>query len=384
MPERIAATPTDTNADGLVIDLRPQVAAARSNEPGRTVELLVSIDLDNPDRAAIVLSPDSGTPSGRVRKPRHRLELGIEEPLAIGLQRVCLAEFDEIVYNLRHEADAVRGVHSARKAMKRIRGMLRLVRDEIGYDIYRAENVVLRDAARRLSPVRTAQVMRNLAEAQLEAHRAVIDPVAAEHLLDVLDARCADIADDVLGDRQLRVDVVTTMLCARARFASWPLVDTNLDGLGVPRHRIPDDFSSIGPGIDRVYRRGRRAMRAAVEAPSAGTFHAWRKRVKYLRYQMESLHLIWPDVVGGTAAALAELAESLGEEHDLAEFAGLIATHTSLLPDDQGRRRLLVGIARRRLDLQRHALRLGTRLYQERPRSYVARLGAYWESGRQA
>lgn len=49
--------------------------------------------------------------------------------------------------------------HDVRKRCKTVRALLRLIRDEVGKDVYRRENRALRDAARALSPVRDAAVL---------------------------------------------------------------------------------------------------------------------------------------------------------------------------------------------------------------------------------
>ncbi len=313
---------------------------------------------------------------------RFHLEFGQREPLSLALYRVCLTEIDTALASIRQSLDPEIGVHEARKAMKRLRAMLRMARDEIGEEIFQAENAVLRDVARVLSPVRTAHVLGELARSLLLELGANVPPDAASHLVTSLDAMSREQSAAVLDDQQTMTNVVTTLLAARSRYESWPVVDTDLSALGQPRHRIPDEFSSIEPGIRRTYRRGRRAMRVAQESPTVHAFHEWRKRAKYLRYHMEALHLVWPEVVGGLAEALDTLGETLGDEHDLAELGHTIMAQPSLVPDDRGRRILLVEIARRRLDLQAVALRIGATVYQEKPTAFTQRLETYWAVAR--
>ena len=57
-------------------------------------------------------------------------------------------------------------------------------------------------------------------------------------------------------------------------------------------------------------------MGRAVDRPTDEAFHEWRKEVKYLRYQMESLRPIDPPAFSGVIAALDSLGEVLGTEHD--------------------------------------------------------------------
>lgn len=313
---------------------------------------------------------------------RFRLEFGQREPLSLALYRVCLTEIDDALASLRQHLDPVIGVHEARKAMKRLRAMLRMVRDELGEDIFQAENAVLRDLARVLSPVRTAHVLCDLARSLSADLGPELPPDAADHLIASLDAMSLEESASVLDDAQTMTDAITTLLATRSRYESWPVVDTDLTTLGAPRHRIPDSFASIEPGIRRTYRRGRKGMAVARTSPTVHAFHEWRKRAKYLRYHMESLHLLWPEVVGGLAEALDTLGETLGDEHDLAELGHTIMAQPSLVPDDRGRRILLVEIARRRLDLQSVALRIGETVYHEKPRAFTARLETYWRAAR--
>ena len=313
---------------------------------------------------------------------RFRLEFGQREPLSLALYRVCLAEIDDTIEWIRQTVEPELGVHEARKALKRLRSILRMVRDELGPEIYRAENVVLRDLGRILSPVRTAYVLCDLAQMLLIDLGDDVAPSAGEHLVASLERMSREQADAVLGTPATMTHVVTTLLATRSRYESWPVVDTDLAATGAPRHRIPDSFSSIEPGIRRVYRRGRAAMKEAIESPTTHTFHEWRKRAKYLRHHMEALHLVWPEVIGGVAEALDTLGETLGDEHDLAELGHMIMAQPSLVPDDRGRRMLLVEIARRRLNLQSLALRIGETIYLEQPRAFTARLERYWHAAR--
>jgi CHAD domain-containing protein len=202
---------------------------------------------------------------------------------------------------------------------------------------------------------------------------------AAKHLIESLQRRSDDQARLVLGDEQAMTDVLTTLLAARSRYATWPVADTDAVE-GASRHRIPNEFATIEPGIRRVYRRGRKAMAVAASSPSVHAFHAWRKRVKYLRHQMEALHLVQPDVIGDIAVALNTLGETLGEEHDLAELGLLISEDLSLVPDDEGRHRLLVDIAGRRLELQTLAIKIGEPVFRDSPRAFTDRLNGYWDA----
>jgi CHAD domain-containing protein len=318
--------------------------------------------------------------AGTGRAPDTRLALDPAVPLAIALHRVCLSELNSAITTLRRDPDERRGVHETRKSLKRLRAMLRLVRDTVGYGVYRGENVVLRDTGRRLSAVRSSEVLAKLARAETDALGGAMARESARMLVSELEERHDRAATDLFADRQHVIDLLTTLLCSRARFERWPLVGTDPDAHGVPRRAIPDDFGAVAPGVRRVYRRGKRAMAGAAAEPSTETFHEWRKRAKYLQYQLEALRPRLPDVIGGEAIALAELGEALGDEHDLGELAELLVTEPHLVPDDAARHALALAVATKRHELQRRALRLGARSYHEPPDAFVARLAGYWRA----
>ncbi len=313
---------------------------------------------------------------------RHQLDPG--EPLADAVSRVCVSELSRAIAAL-DSANKPRGIHTARKAMKRTRAMLRLVRDEVGVAAYRTENVALRDASRLLSDARSAFVVARTAEHMTQRLPLTLPPVAGGRLVAGLglDARHAAIQSSVLDDPEGVSAAMKAMQDSRARIGLWSVGDASPGYLSKPDLEIPDTFASIAHGVDRVYRRGRRAMAAAYAEPSTESFHEWRKRVRYLRYQIEALHPMWPAMLLGLAEELAALAEALGEEHDLAELAVLVEEHPALLPSREHRTLLAAETGRRRHLLQHAARGLGARVYAEPPDRFVHRLGRYWETWRQ-
>lgn len=304
--------------------------------------------------------------------------LGAEEPLGSGLQRISLDQFDRALSGLTDPtADVDEAIHEARKAMKRLRAILRMVRPEIGDRVYRFENTVLRDAARSIAAVRdgavTVETVRKLA-ARYEGRLAVD---VFDELSERLDARAIRLRRRVLEDGTAVDDVVATLSNARTRFAGWP---TDPRGRSAYGTAIRDRFDAVGVGVRRTYGRGRREMHAAFQDPTAHHFHLWRKRVKYLRHQMEILEPLWPEIVGGTATGLHRLGDVLGDEHDLAELLGLLSVQPDLCPDPVDRSLFAALAQHRRTELQSASRVLGTRLYAEKPKAFAERVEAYWDS----
>ncbi len=306
--------------------------------------------------------------------------LGLDEPIGSGLQRVCVERLDRAIEGLTRSDDPDAGIHAARKSLKRIRGMIRLVRDQVGYRVYREENVVLRDTARRIAPARDAAVLVETLDTIVDRHRSGLGADAFGGVRDRLVERRETIAGRIVGDRQLMSEVVTTLRVSRARFATWPVSDEEATDL---RRPLPEGFDAIAGGIERVYRRGRARMADASAERTTVAFHQWRKRVKYLRYQMEALEALWPEVLGAYARSLDELGEALGLEHDLAVLEHTLTHEPQLCPDGQQRRLLGALVLHERAVLRHGAARTGRLAFAEAPEVFTARLHSYWEAVRQ-
>ncbi len=308
----------------------------------------------------------------RERLSKHRRRFGLlgEETAAHGLQRIVLAQLDLAIELLRGEAapPPAQAVHETRKALKRLRALMRLLEGEIGARQAARERRVLSDVAGPLAGARDAEVMVDTLEDLIRRHprklgrrRGVI--ALREHLRDERRAATARALDDAATREQ-----VARELCAlRVRVAGWKL-----------RERRSAQ-KLIKPGLTHIYRAGRdRRELAARRKPARRALHKWRKQVKDLRYALEAI-----DVQGRPGKRLGKLAkradklgEALGQEHDLMVLGELIAAYRPLRDHRRARKQLLRAISRRRARLRKRALREGTRLYERSPKRFVRRLGA--------
>ncbi|MGF1666575.1 MAG: CHAD domain-containing protein [Acidimicrobiia bacterium] len=303
--------------------------------------------------------------------------LGETESLPGGLRRITLEQFDRSIDRLESGVELDRAVHETRKSIKRLRATLRLVSGEIGTKVYRAENGLLRDTSRLLAPIRDGWVMVDAVARLRSEFSSQLAPTAFAHIEEALTDRHERRRQRTLADENLFPVVVTTLRAARQRYAAWP-VESGSERTGT--RRIRDTFEAIEPGLRNTYARGRAEMDHAAAEPVEEHFHQWRKRVKYLRHQMEILEPLWPEVVSAHAATLDQLGELLGDEHDLAVLLQLLADIPSLATDGAERAMLAALAQHRRRELQRAALTVGMRVYAESPGRFVDRMGTYWDS----
>ncbi|MGH8913235.1 MAG: CHAD domain-containing protein [Acidimicrobiia bacterium] len=308
--------------------------------------------------------------------PTFRLFPG--EPLGTGLKRLGVTEIDQAITGFYDGEEAFRGaVHECRKSTKRVRGMLRLIRFEIGDKIYHFENASMRDTAHLLAEIRDASVTVDA----IAGLRTMYGPLLAEGTFDEtwdkLMVRRDRIEERAMEDPRVVPRVVADLERARARYASWPLDPGGRAAYGMG---IRDDYRAIGPGLQATHRRGRRDMVTAYKSPSPQHLHLWRKQVKYLKHQMEILTPMWPEVMIGMALTLDRIADLLGQDHDLAGLLQLLADRPDLCPNPLERSLMSALALQRRADLQTASRILGRRIYAESPAALHSRFEAYWES----
>jgi CHAD domain-containing protein len=294
-----------------------------------------------------------------------------DETVPDGIARIAYGRIDHAIDELRGKTKSSReeAVHEARKDLKKLRSLLRLVRGEIGDEVYQRENEGFREAGRRLSGVRDADVMIETLDSLAE-HSKEMNAETVAGLRQALREHRAALEGDGGGRKKARNEVVQTLRVTRERVEEWPLET--------------DGFEALEDGLRREYRRGRRAYHAVLEDPSTENLHEWRKRVKDLWYHHTLLQCSWPELMDPLADQVHELSDLLGDDHDLAVLCEWAQTHPAAAGGMSGLEAFNEAARRRRSELQAEALVLGERLYGERPRAFLRRLGSYWQAWREA
>ncbi len=297
----------------------------------------------------------------------RRYRLHDDEDPAEGIRRVARGRIETAVEQLRHEAgeDLATAVHDTRKDMKKLRSLLRLVRDDLGGKRYREESARYRDAARLLSGARDAEVKLKTLAALLEHYPDEAPPVVAlQEALEEERDRLAGEAEDP-DVRERLEEAAEAIEEGGAHVGAWEL-DTK-------------GFDLMRPGLEREYRRGRGALRAVRKDPSAEAVHEWRKRVKDLWYHLRLLQGVWPATMGAAADEAHALSDLLGDHHDLSV---LIDDAREQAPDDPGLAELAGLAERRQEEVLAEAFPIGDRLYAEKPGRFGERLAFYWAVSR--
>lgn len=286
----------------------------------------------------------------------YRLKLN--EPLDKGFRRIAAEQIAVALGELASGPDRVVAVHETRKAMKRIRALLKLIRPALADVDYKRENRRFGDIARLLSGTRDEDVLKATA-----ARMAVRAGERAQAL-----AAGLALADG--NDRTPHVrQAIEALEEAREAIEKIP---------------VRKSFSWVRRGLEKSYRSGRRSMVAAYEDGQDESFHEWRKAVQAHWRHMLLVSRCWPQVMEARAALAREAAELLGEDHDLYALIQTLKAKTTNGKEAAGAR-AMIAAAHARQRLIRHELTsMGKMLFAEPPSEFADRIALYWSAAKAA
>jgi CHAD domain-containing protein len=288
-----------------------------------------------------------------------------KEEVGDGIRRIARGRADDAAEALtaaRDGEDAAAHIHAARKDLKKLRAVLRLVRRDLGKELFETESRRYRDAARLLSRSRDAEVKLETLDALVEGSGDAPPGAAALWR----EALVAD-RDRIVGEEGAPIDdAVAAIEEVAGRAPSWRI-----------RH---DGWKLLGPGLDTAYLEGREAFAELGDSPGFEAVHDLRKRGKDLWYQVRLLRDAWEPVLDATAEEIHDFTDLLGDHHDLAVLAEDLAGREQV--DPAQRETLKALIEARQSTLLGEARSAGGRIYAEKPKAFGRRLRAYWRAWR--
>ena len=292
-------------------------------------------------------------------------KLEAREGMASGVRRIVAEEIDSALENLATRPLTDEAVHESRKSLKKSRSALRLLRSDLGNDVRKSENVVMRDAAKRLvGRTRRAGDARHAGRAGrrpslgLARGRGQAAEEAAGGAPGCGGQRGADLeAEAARAARDLAA--------VRTRVEDWPLSD--------------EGFDDAATGLRRIHRQGRSTMQTALKKGDDESWHEWRKRVKDLWYALRILKPMAGEQLSGAVDEASDLSDVLGNHNDLAVLAETVRECEDQL--DPGHAELVqAALVSRRDGLRLAAVPLGMRLFAEKPKAFARRLEGQWEA----
>lgn len=270
------------------------------------------------------------------------------------LRRIARAELTEAIAHARAESHSASPLHGLRKAVKKTRGLLRLVAPV--FPDFTRENAVLREAANGISPLRDAEVMRLTLAGLIDDSAS---GQAARLFLDALPPL------DVTPDRAALDRFADTLTAVHARAEHWELKESG--------------WKALAPGLETTLREARKRMERARRTRDDEHLHAWRSRIKHHWYHARLLLPIWPEMMEAHSAIAERLGEMLGDHHDL--YVIELALPGPLSPAQSDALAERLEVEQRRIEAA--AFPLGARLLAEPPEALSARWGdwhALWRA----
>jgi CHAD domain-containing protein len=288
----------------------------------------------------------------------------LQEPIGQGVRRIGLEQIEIAEAKLSSKDDVSAAIHDARRCLKRVRALLRLIRPGLEEATYRRETERLVGIGKLLSGARDLDVMRQTLS-KLESRFDAMPPGAAARLAKlVAHGQGIDRRSSTDGRRQalLRLGQSKRFLTAKA---------TTKIELG---HLIE--------GLGSTYGKARKAFRQAYREPSDESFHVWRKRVQQHWRHMELLSRGWPEALAARASEAKELSRLLGEDHDHSILIAFVRERGASMLEPQDIEALATLCRSCQAELRAVAKPRGERLLAEPTGNLEERVALYWASAK--
>jgi CHAD domain-containing protein len=286
--------------------------------------------------------------------------------IASEIRRLVSSQLEVAISELKTVGDpeSDEAVHDARRRVKKIRAVIRLVRPALDKR-YRAVDRELKDVSRLLAPVADGQGIIETLDQLAHRYRKLLPPRAVRSIRAGLRERSARIDHDT-SHRGLIQIAAETLRGERKHVKHWAIRG--------------DGFEAIAPGLEESYRRARDGMILAWSNPKAPHYHSWRRYVKDHWFHVRLLE----DNCGNHLLAYQRRIEAL--DGVLGEYHNLVILREVLVSDGytshRETARCLGVVSRYQRLLRRHAESIGIRIYGEKPHRYVRRVERLWKGER--
>ncbi len=287
------------------------------------------------------------------------------DPVGSALRDIAAGAVAEAQETLKDPArDATVKVHDIRRALKRWRALLRMLRPHL-----REDGEVLRfqarDLARSLTVARDAQSAIDAFNDATEASAKL--PIALpERSIVTIHTRLNELRAE--NERNIWTAEIEKDLSDYLTAASWQVSLWTLDSLS---------FSDLADMLATTYRRARRSIPANWSEAEGETLHELRRRVVEHRYQMELVEPIWPRLGKIWVDEAQRLRTRLGKYQDLEMLTAKAAPRQPLA---HWRSKLGPVIAHRQAEHVDAARKIATRLFAEPTKGFRRRLEALWDA----
>jgi CHAD domain-containing protein len=290
----------------------------------------------------------------------YRLKAG--RALAKSILGAGVGQIDRAAGELSENSDPHEGVHQARKAFKRMRALLLLIRPIIGEKAHARENKRYRRLGQRFSGARDAQALLD-AVFKLEARYGLAGQSRACSVISERLREERSRAEQALAEEHTESGL-EALRKARRSFARLSIQNATL--------------KLVGRGLEEGYREGRRCFVRAYARGDDEAFHDWRKAVQRHWRHLQLVSPAWPEALKPRILLAQELSQLLGDDHDLAVLRQWIPAHCAPLLDEGEIAEFEALCQKRQSELRSLARGRGQKLFGEKPRAFRRRITNYW------
>ncbi|MCT4588581.1 MAG: CHAD domain-containing protein [Carboxylicivirga sp.] len=292
-----------------------------------------------------------------------RYAIDNQEELKEGVIRVLKEQFEYIEHLSAIPNDIDTTVHEIRKAIKRIRAILRLVRWDIGEELYQQENVRFRDLARQLSLLRDYHVIISYLADNFQAEEIQIPEDQFIQLINYLNTRKEDELK-LVNDKQSLITIKEEMQSSLAELDKFPF-----DFLGP---------HTIRQGVSNAYSQCLKKIADVQQKLDSHELHLLRKKVKYLLNQMLLIQEVWPDFFKTYSTSLKRASDLLGDDHNISEAITLIDQLPESVISKADSKKLIDSFVQEQDHLHREMWPLLGKLFTEDTQAFAKRITSYW------
>ena len=304
-------------------------------------------------------------PKKASKSKKVTLEIRSRESFSEGIKRILIRLHEDAARLIVSKSRIHLSIHEVRTHIKKIRGIIRLIRDEIGEKQYQALNAYYRELGMEVAPVRDDT-------SQIELLQNISKTIKSDALKKSISKSVKKIRARRIEHFEIFYKAGKDQIISKKFLDQIPIIE----GL----HIEGDPKFFIKKSLKRIYLRARTAMNAALKTKSNEEYHNWRKQAKYLTYHMMLIRKVWPSYFNSYFTELGKLTALLGDIHDLFLFRYHLKEGALADLDNNVKKILQRKIYKTQKQLFGKSQLLGVKIYGESETHFANLLYLFWTS----
>lgn len=290
--------------------------------------------------------------------------LKLNESVPDAIRRITVEQAGLAAEALSHcrASNRDKAIHDARKSVKKIRCILRLVRNDLG-KTYKKDRRKLRIVAHNLARFRDRGALIMAFDKLRDIYPDDFRRPGLDSLRDHL------VAHKQEAEKTADVGKAVRKMAARLRAVAGDAKTWRLE---------TDGFAAIGPGLEHTFRRGRKTMTRAEIEERPEVYHEWRKYLKEQWYHIRLVKDFGAGVAPEYEKRLKQIDAWLDEEHNLSLLREKIVARPCCHPNEHDMAMILSRIELRQAELRANSLSLAREVYERNAGAFTRKMNQLW------